>query len=98
MTVESFVAGPAVVVALKTATLGLGATITHFALKAYRRTGSPALRAVAVGFSLVTTGAVIGGVTHQLTRVSLRSAVLIESLFFALGFLVLTWSLYADRG
>lgn len=87
---------PAMVVALKTLTLALGATITYFALKAYWRTRSPALRALAVGFSLVTTGAVVGGSLHQFSGLNLRSAVLVESLFIMIGFLVLTYSLYAE--
>lgn len=94
MSAESAVTGSVMVVALKTATLALGATITYFALKAYRRTASPALRALAVGFSLVTTGAVIGGGIHQFSRLSLQNAIFVESLFIMLGFLVLTCSLY----
>lgn len=92
---ESLLIGSAIVVALKTATLALGATITYFALKAYRRTKSPALRALTVGFSLVTTGAVFGGAIHQLSPLDLHNAIFVESLFITFGFLVLTYSLYA---
>lgn len=96
MPAEHAVTGSAVVVAVKTVTLALGATITYFALKAYRRRKSPALRALVVGFSLVTTGAVFGGGVHQFTQLSLGNAVLVESLFIMVGFLVLTYSLYAE--
>lgn len=98
MPIGQAITGSAVVVAVKTITLVLGATITYFALKAYRRTKSPALRALTVGFSLVTTGAVIGGIIHQFSGLSLRNAVLTESLFIMGGFLVLTYSLYAETG
>lgn len=96
MAAEQAITGSVVVVALKSATLVLGGTITYFAWRAYRRTRSPALRALAVGFSLVTTGAVIGGGVHQFARLSLQNAVVIESLFIMVGFLVLTYSLYAE--
>lgn len=85
---------PTTVVALKTATLVLGATVTYFALQAYRRTESPPLRALAVGFSLVTVGSVLGGGLHQFLGWALDSALFAENLFVTLGFLVLTWSLY----
>lgn len=83
------------VVALKTLTLALGGTITYFAFEAYRRTNAPALRALAVGFGLVTAGTVLGGVVHQLTGLSIEGGVVAESAFTALGFGVLTYSLYA---
>ena len=83
------------VVALKTLTLALGGTITYFAFKAYRRTNAPALRALAVGFGLVTAGTVLGGVVHQLTGLSIEGGIVVESVFTALGFGVLTYSLYA---
>ncbi|WP_128476010.1 DUF7521 family protein [Halorussus pelagicus] len=83
------------VVALKALTLALGGTITYFAFKAYRRTNAPALRAFAVGFGLVTAGTVLGGVVHQLTSLSIEGGIVIESVFTALGFGVLTYALYA---
>ncbi|WP_135852751.1 DUF7521 family protein [Halorussus salinus] len=88
-------AGSAAVVALKTVTLALGGTITYFAFEAYRRTNVPALRALAVGFGLVTLGTVLGGVVHQFTALSIAGGIAVESLFMALGFAVLTYSLYA---
>lgn len=83
------------VVALKTITLALGGTITYFAFKAYRRTNVPALRALAVGFGLVTAGTVLGGVVHQFTALNIADGIVVESVFMALGFGVLTYSLYA---
>lgn len=96
MAAEQVITGSALVVAVKTATLALGGTITYFAVRAYRRTKSPALRALAVGFSLITTGAVIAGGVHQFSQLSLRNAVIVESLFIMFGFLVLLYSLYAE--
>jgi O-antigen/teichoic acid export membrane protein len=91
----------ALLTATKSVTLLLGALITWLAYKAYRRTGSPAIRSLSVGFGLVTLGAVLGGVLHQSgTRFALSQNV--QSLFTAAGFVVLVYSLYgqqtADRG
>jgi hypothetical protein len=83
-------------VAVKTGTLLLGGLITFFSLKAHRRTGSPALRALAIGFGLVTVGALIAGVGHQFTSLSLTHSVVIESSLTLVGFAVIVYSLYAD--
>lgn len=96
MPMEHAITGSTVVVAIKTVTLAIGGTITYFALRAYQRTKSPALGALGIGLSLVTTGAVIGGGVHHFSRLSLRNAVVVESLFIMFGFLILLYSLYAE--
>ncbi|WP_435066603.1 DUF7521 family protein [Haloplanus sp. C73] len=83
-------------VAVKTGTLALGGLITYLSLKAHRRTGSPALRALAVGFGLVTVGALLAGVGHQFTSLELAHSVVIESALTFLGFAVIVYSLYVD--
>jgi len=94
MTSSQAFAGSAVV-ALKTITLALRGTITYFAFKAYRRTNIHALRALALGFGLVTAGTVLGGIVHQFTGLTIEGGIVVESVFMALGFGVLTYSLYA---
>ena len=84
------------VVALKTATLVLGGLVTYFALKAYRRTDSPALRALAIGFGIVTLGAFLAGIADQLVGVDRPLVLVIESALTAVGFGVITYSLYVD--
>lgn len=84
------------VVVLKTITLVLGGLITYFAYKAYRRTGSPALRALAVGFAVVTLGAFLAGIADQGVGVNRDLVLVIESALTALGFAVITYSLYVD--
>jgi hypothetical protein len=83
--------------AAQTATLIFGGAITALALRAYRRTGSPALRALAVGIGLLTVGALLGGTLHQVAGVGLRTSVLVQSVATAVGFAVLTYSLYTDH-
>jgi len=82
--------------AVKTGTLLLGSLITYLSFKAHRRTGSPALRALSVGFGLVTVGALLAGVGHQFTELSLTESIVIESGLTFLGFAVIVYSLYAE--
>jgi hypothetical protein len=84
-------------VAAQTATLVFGGVITFLAFRAFRRTGSPALRALAIGIGLLTAGALVGGILHQLLGVALELGVVVQSVFTAVGFAVLTYSLYTDQ-
>lgn len=88
------------VVVLKTVTLVLGAAITYYALKAYRRTGSPALRALTVGFGVVTLGSLLAGAVDRALVVGSALdpewALAIESALTAVGFGVILYSLYVE--
>ncbi|MFB6304610.1 MAG: hypothetical protein ABEH47_05545 [Haloferacaceae archaeon] len=85
----------ALLTATKAVTLALGALITYLAAKAYLRTGATALRSLALGFALVTLGALLGGLLHQ-TGTEFALSQHVQSLFTAAGFAVLVHSLYAD--
>jgi hypothetical protein len=85
-----------VLVAVKTGTLTLGGLITFLSLKAYQRTGERALRALGVGVGLVTLGALLAGVGHQFTGLSLAHSIIIESGLTFVGFAVIVYSLYAE--
>ena len=82
-----------VIIATNTITLVFGGIVTAVAVRAYLRTGAPALRALAVGLGLVTVGTVVGGVVHQLLSIELLTAVAIQSAFTAAGCLALALSL-----
>ncbi len=84
-----------VIVAANTVTLVVGGAITLFALRAYRRTGLTELRALAVGLGLVASGALLGGIVHQVAAAPLLQGVAIQSVLTALGFLALGYSLAA---
>lgn len=81
---------------LKTLGLLLGGLITYFSFKAYRRTGSPALRALAIGFGVVALGAVFAGVIDQVVPLQRNVALLIDSLFTTVGFAIILYSLYVE--
>jgi hypothetical protein len=85
-------------VVAKLATLAFGGLVTFLAFRAYRRTGESSLRALAAGMGLVTLGALLGGILHQFANFPLELAATTQSVCTALGFAVLTYSLYAERG
>ncbi|WP_115863441.1 DUF7521 family protein [Halorussus litoreus] len=87
---------PSAIVALKTTTLILGGLITYFAFKAYRRTGSRPLRALALGFGAVTLGSMAAGVLDRLVATGGEYALVVESALTAVGFAIVLYSLYAE--
>ena len=87
----------ALLAATKAVTLIFGGTITFLSYRAYRRTGSPALRALTFGIGLVTSGVILGGLLHQLVTLPLELSVSIQSVFTAAGFAILTYSLYTKE-
>lgn len=86
-----------VIVVANTITLVAGGAVTIFAFRAYRRTGSPAMRALAVGLGLVTLGTLVAGSLHQARLTELLTGVAIQSIFTAVGFLTLVYSVYATH-
>ncbi|WP_435074449.1 DUF7521 family protein [Halorubrum sp. HHNYT27] len=84
------------IIIAKTAILLLGGSITYHAIRAYGRTGDPSLRALGAGFGIVTVGALVGGVSHQLIGAPLAVGIAIDSLLTAVGFGVIVYSLYVD--
>lgn len=84
------------VTVLKVVSLSLGGLITYFAYKAYRRTGSPALRTLTIGFAVITIGAFVAGIVDQIVPVDQSHALLVESAFTAGGFAIILYSLYVE--
>ena len=84
------------IVALKTTTFIIGALITYFAWKAYRRTQADALQPLAVGFGVVTLGAMLAGAIDQLAPVNSTYALMADSALTAVGFAIILYSLYAE--
>lgn len=85
-----------IVVVLKTLTLILGGLITYFAFKAYFRTRHPSLRSLAIGFAVVTLGALFAGIVDQLLPLDPTIALIVESAFATVGFGVILYSLYVE--
>lgn len=85
------------IVATKTLTLVLGGLITYFAFKAYRRTDSVALRALAIGFGIITVGSIVAGSADVVLGVRLGFSVLLQSVLTLIGFVIITYSLYVTE-
>lgn len=91
------------IAAIKTLTVVFGALITYLAYSAYRRTDARELRALAVGFGVVTLGSVLGGAVDlggdAVSAVgpdAILLGVLVQSLLTLVGFAVITYSLYTE--
>ena len=87
---------PVAIIALKTLTLVLGALITYLSYKAYRRTGAPALRALSVGFGVITLGTLLAGALDQVLQFRIQVGLLVESAVVTVGFAVIVYSLYTE--
>ncbi|MFC7137930.1 hypothetical protein ACFQRB_18750 [Halobaculum litoreum] len=91
------------IAATKTLTFVFGALITYLSYTAFRRTGAFELRALAVGFGVVTVGSVLGGgidlLGDVLTGAGLQTVlygVLAQSILTMVGFGIITYSLYRE--
>ncbi|MFW6384489.1 MAG: DUF7521 family protein [Halodesulfurarchaeum sp.] len=82
--------------ALKTITVALGGLITFYAYKASQRTRARALWYLAIGFAVITLGALLGGVIDQLLRLTREWAIVMESFLAIAGFAIILYSLYVD--
>lgn len=78
-----------------TATLLTGGAVAALAYRAFRRTGSTPLRALAAGFGFIVLGSIGGAIAH-LVGGNVALGVTIQSAFTAGGFTVLLYSLYAE--
>ncbi|MDQ2071792.1 hypothetical protein RBH20_04480 [Haloarcula sp. H-GB4] len=85
---------PLIVIGFKTVTVLLGGLITYFAARAALRTRATGLTYLAVGFATVTVGSLIAGVADQLFGLSTNAALIFENALTAVGFAVITYSLY----
>ncbi len=81
------------IAATNTVTLIAGGLIALFAFRAFRRTGTPALRAVGVGFVFIVAGTALGGLLH-LVSAEMVLGVTVQSLFTAVGLVFILYSLY----
>lgn len=81
-------------VGVKSINVVLGGLITYYAYRAYRRSRSTPIGAVAVGFALITVGGVIGGAIDLLSAMPTTDAIVAQDVFVAAGFLAILYSLF----
>ena len=73
----------------KTAVLLLGSTIAAITFLARRRTGSPLMVRLGVGFTFIATGSFLEGLLFEVLGWELLTAHLIESAFVFAGLVIL---------
>lgn len=50
-----------------------------------------------IGFGIITFGALLAGIAHQVLSVSLEMGILINSVLVAIGLGIIMYSLYLER-
>jgi hypothetical protein len=89
-------AHPYLIIVAKTVTVLLGGLVTYLSAKAYQRTGAPPLRALAIGFGIITFGGTLAGLGDLAGVTDLETSVVVQSVVTAIGFAVITYSLYSE--
>jgi hypothetical protein len=78
----------------KLVTMALGFLIAYQAYVAHRRSGSESMLYVAVGFALISFGAVIEGILFDVVGLTLHDSGTIATAFVAIGMLSVLYALY----
>lgn len=73
-----------------------GGVLSSLSYRAYRRSRSRALGALFSGLLLVTIGALLGGAFLSMGVLDVAEAASASAALVALGFLVVTYSMYVD--
>lgn len=82
------------VVLAKAVVLAVGAVVAHLAYRAFRRTGSPALRSLAAAFGAITLGGVLGSGIDRLLGLGLEVGVFVNATLTAVGFALVAHAVY----
>lgn len=85
-------------VAAKLVTMVIGLVIAVTAYRGYRRNDSEPMLYLAVGFSIISVGAVIEGVLYDVFEFSIFWAGTVQTSLVAVGMLVILYSLYGETG
>lgn len=81
-------------VVAKLATMVIGLVVAVTAYRGYRRTGSASMRLLAIGFAIISIGAVIEGVLFDVFHFSIFWAGTVQTSIVAVGMLVVLYSLH----
>ncbi|MFB6071627.1 MAG: hypothetical protein ABEJ88_01520 [Halobacterium sp.] len=83
-------------VVAKLVTVGLGALVAYQAYRGYRVHGSEPMLYVAVGFLVISVGAVIEGVLYEVVGLTIFMAGAVQTTVVAVGMLIILYSLYGS--
>ncbi|MGM0590333.1 MAG: DUF7521 family protein [Halobacteriota archaeon] len=84
------------IVVAKTGIMVLGDLLIYLSFSAARRTDSESLELLAVGFGVVTTGALLAGMASLVFGLPLQTGVLVDLVLTPVRFAVITCSLSRD--
>jgi len=79
---------------LKSCILLVGLILAYLSLKSYNKTKSRNMFFLAIGFSIITAGSVIAGLSFEFLGFSLRQVNIVESSMILIGFIMLLYSIY----
>lgn len=71
--------------------------LAHLTYTAYRRSGGTDLRTLSISFISILVGVLGAGIVFALFDAALLVALLVESVFFAIGLGIMIYSLYGYR-
>lgn len=74
-----------------------GLIVIYYASKSYRRTKSKSMLFLAIGFAIVSVGAVLAGVLFELMNVDLLTVQTTQAMAEAIGFFIIVFSLAGIR-
>jgi hypothetical protein len=84
-------------VVAKLVTLALGAAIAVEAYRGYRRHDSWPMLYLAVGFAIISVGAIVEGLLFDVLKLSIFTSGAIQTAIVAVGMAVVLYSLHADE-
>jgi len=78
--------------------LVFGAVVVYYAYRAYGKTKSQAMLLLAVGFAVVTLGALIAGVLYNFAGTDPVTVLTLQAYGQAVGFFIIVYSLARAKG
>ncbi|WP_311173356.1 DUF7521 family protein [Halobellus ordinarius] len=78
----------------KLVTMALGFVIAYQAYRGYRRSNSQSMLYLAVGFAIISFGAIIEGVLFDVVGLTFHNAGMVATAIVALGMLTILYALY----
>jgi hypothetical protein len=78
----------------KLVTMALGFVIAYQAYRGYRRSNSQSMLYLAIGFAIISFGAIIEGVLFDVVGLTFHNAGMVATAIVALGMLTILYALY----
>lgn len=86
-----------VLIIAKIATMTLGFLIAFQAYRGYKRNNSQPMLYLAIGFSLISFGAVLEAILYEVIGLTIFNASAIQTTIVAVGMIIILYSLYGSQ-